>query len=129
MARTPEYDSAEVLGRAGAEFASRGYEGASVSQLVAATGLQRGSLYGAFGSKAELFRASFAAAVQHAEDTDLITDLLIVALRERAALDVQVARVAEQAIKLLRSAAAQPISQQIYARLLACAGLGAHTSD
>jgi len=44
-----------VLGRAIEAFWQRGYEGTSVADLVAATGLQKGSLYKAFGDKHRLF--------------------------------------------------------------------------
>lgn len=60
MARTPAFDRATVLDRAMAVFWSKGYEAASVQDLVAATGLLRGSLYAAFGDKRGLFEAALA---------------------------------------------------------------------
>ncbi|MFT7622438.1 MAG: TetR/AcrR family transcriptional repressor of nem operon [Myxococcota bacterium] len=42
-------------------FWQQGYQGASVQDLVEATGLQRGSLYGAFGDKRGLFMAALSA--------------------------------------------------------------------
>ena len=42
-------------------FWSRGYEATSIQHLVERTGIQRGSLYGAFGDK----RALFLAAIEH----------------------------------------------------------------
>ena len=39
-------------------FRRRGYDGASIQELVEATGVGRGSLYGAFGSKEGLYLAA-----------------------------------------------------------------------
>ncbi|MGW5053913.1 helix-turn-helix domain-containing protein [Actinokineospora sp. NPDC004072] len=122
MVGVPKFDRAEVLLNAAREFAARGYEGASVSRLVEATGLLRGSLYGAFGSKAGLFRLAFAAAVQQSEDRDLVVDLLTVALRERAAVDPDVVNTARAVITTL-DATGTPPAEHIYRRLTARAGM------
>lgn len=66
MVGKPSSDSAEVLAREARVVAGRGYEGASVTNLVEATGRLRGSLYGAFGSKAEPFRHAYAEAARSA---------------------------------------------------------------
>ncbi len=55
MAGIKQFDMDEVLGRATEVFWARGYEGTSIQALVEATGLHRGSLYGAFGDKEHLF--------------------------------------------------------------------------
>ncbi len=55
MARPREFDESEVLGRALETFWSKGYDGTSIEDLVQVTGLGRASLYGAFGSKEQLF--------------------------------------------------------------------------
>lgn len=55
MARPQEFDRDEVLDKALLVFWQKGYDGASVQDLVDATGLNRGSLYNAFGDKADLF--------------------------------------------------------------------------
>ena len=49
------YDEAEVLNRAMEAFWARGYEATSMSDLVAATGINRGSMYAAFTDKHTLF--------------------------------------------------------------------------
>ena len=61
MARPRSFDVEVVLDAAGAVFRRLGYEAASVDDLVVATGLHRGSLYGAFGSKRGLFVAALGA--------------------------------------------------------------------
>jgi TetR/AcrR family transcriptional regulator, transcriptional repressor for nem operon len=55
MARPREFDEDEVLERALSTFWEHGYEGTSIDELVAATGLGRASLYGAFGDKEQIF--------------------------------------------------------------------------
>lgn len=58
MGRPKSYDRAEVLDRAVRVFWDKGYEGAHLSDLVAATGLNRFSLYNEFGGKAGLHQAA-----------------------------------------------------------------------
>ncbi|GAA2009716.1 helix-turn-helix domain-containing protein [Brevibacterium samyangense] len=141
MGRIPEFDRSAVLSRAAQQFAEYGYEGTSMSRLVEATGLQRGSIYAAFGSKAELFRESFTGVVDAPGlQADLLTDLLTVALRERAAVDGKVADGAVRAIARLgeelargahRSGSPQEssarsgtlVAHRLFARLLDRAGI------
>lgn len=59
------YDEAEVLEAAMHAFWSDGYHGTSMAGLVAATGLNRGSLYAGFGNK----RALFLRALRHYDET------------------------------------------------------------
>ncbi len=58
MARTRSFDNAFVLEQAMETFWVKGYEATSVDDPVAATGLSKSSLYGAFGSKRGLFEAA-----------------------------------------------------------------------
>jgi AcrR family transcriptional regulator len=59
MARPRTFDETTVTRRAREVFHDHGYAATSVEQLTAATGLQRSSLYGAFGDKHGLFLAAF----------------------------------------------------------------------
>lgn len=55
MARLREFDTDEVMEAVINAFWNRGYEATSLADLMAATGLQKGSIYKAFGDKRSLF--------------------------------------------------------------------------
>ncbi|MDF1811612.1 MAG: TetR/AcrR family transcriptional regulator [Verrucomicrobiales bacterium] len=55
MARAAEFDRDQVIEKAMDVFWTKGYHATSMSDLKKAMGLQPGSIYGAFGSKNELF--------------------------------------------------------------------------
>jgi TetR/AcrR family transcriptional regulator, transcriptional repressor for nem operon len=55
MARPRTFDEGDVIAAARDEFWDRGYAATSVDDLTAATGLGKGSLYGAFGDKHNLY--------------------------------------------------------------------------
>jgi TetR/AcrR family transcriptional regulator, transcriptional repressor for nem operon len=57
MPGVKQFDRGEVLDRAMALFWRRGYEATSIRDLVAATGINRGSIYATFGDKEGLFLA------------------------------------------------------------------------
>lgn len=56
--RPREFDRVEALRRMQATFWTHGFEGASLADLVDATGLASARLYAAFGSKEAMFRAA-----------------------------------------------------------------------
>jgi TetR/AcrR family transcriptional repressor of nem operon len=55
MGRPREFDETQVLREAQSQFRHKGYAGTSVADLTEATRLGKGSLYGAFGDKHQLF--------------------------------------------------------------------------
>jgi TetR/AcrR family transcriptional regulator, transcriptional repressor for nem operon len=55
VARPRTFDEEDVVAAARDEFWKRGYAATSVDDLTAATGLGKGSLYGAFGDKHSLY--------------------------------------------------------------------------
>ena len=58
MARPREFDMDQALDAAMSTFWAQGYEATSMTDLVEATGLQKGSLYKAFDDKHDLFMKS-----------------------------------------------------------------------
>jgi AcrR family transcriptional regulator len=60
VGRPRAFDEEAVLGRAAEVFWRHGYEGASLSALTSAMGINRPSLYATFGSKEQLFERAFA---------------------------------------------------------------------
>ena len=104
MGRKRSFDDDAVLARAREVFLEHGYEGTSIDALVKATGLLRGSLYGAFGSK----RGMFLAALRDATDSEWhdsgVLNLVLVALMELSDHDLEVRRlVRDYLVKLSNS--------------------------
>lgn len=90
MARPKEFDIEEVLLRAQAVFAAQGYHGTSVDDLVKATGLMRGSIYKAFGSKRNLFVMQLSEAAKDFKKSKIDLDILTVALMDLALHDREI---------------------------------------
>lgn len=67
MGRPREFDITDVIEKAMAVFWDLGYENSALPDLLAATGLSRGSLYKAFDDK----KALFIAALKHYGDTEV----------------------------------------------------------
>ncbi|MFF3890332.1 TetR/AcrR family transcriptional regulator [Streptomyces sp. NPDC001914] len=59
MARPRKFNEQDVIAAAHRQFNETGYHGTSVDDLSRATGLSKGSLYGAFGDKEALFQRVF----------------------------------------------------------------------
>ncbi|MCX4580830.1 TetR/AcrR family transcriptional regulator [Streptomyces sp. NBC_01571] len=59
MARPRKFDEQQVLETAREQFWAGGYAATRMDDIAAATGLGKGSLYGAFGGKQELFHRVF----------------------------------------------------------------------
>jgi AcrR family transcriptional regulator len=92
MARPRAFDESVVLSQARALFANQGYNGTSIDDLVKETGLLRGSLYKAFGSKRNLFELLLAEVSVNFEKSAENLDLLTVALKDLATHDEQIKR-------------------------------------
>lgn len=99
MARPRNFDEDVVVTQAADVFGRLGYNAASIDDLVAATGLQRGSLYKAFGSKQNLFQRALAGALTVGwSERPASIDLLIIALKELAPADVAVTALCRAAV-------------------------------
>ena len=59
MSRPRSFDERRVLELAREQFWATGYAGTRMDEIAAATGLGKGSLYGAFGDKSALFHRVF----------------------------------------------------------------------
>ncbi|MEN8107745.1 MAG: TetR/AcrR family transcriptional regulator [Pseudomonadota bacterium] len=74
MARTKQFDERQALVSAMLVFWEKGYEGTSIQDLEAALGLNRTSIYNAFGNKREIFErvmACYKESVMSALFTDM----------------------------------------------------------
>jgi AcrR family transcriptional regulator len=98
MARPRSFDEATVLDAAREQFRAGGYAATSVAELTAATGLGKGSLYGAFGDKHQLYLDAF----------DTYCDRAVAGLRE--ALEAPPWKLTLQLRKTMQ-AAAEPDAQ------------------
>lgn len=90
MARPRSFDEELVFSQARTLFANQGYNGTSIDDLVKATGLLRGSLYKAFGSKRNLFEMLLSEVATSFKKTPENLDLLTVALKDLAKDDEQI---------------------------------------
>ena len=97
MGRRRTFIENEAINSATAVFAERGFAGASVDDLVRATGVNRASLYGVFASKDGLDERGAGADVAD-ELLDEELDLVLVALMEIAPQDPAVREVVETAL-------------------------------
>lgn len=126
MGRNRGFDEGVVVDQSIARFLTTGYEGTSVDDLVAATGLHRGSLYKAFGSK----RGLFISAMKRIQNREAIensdTDLLLVALLELAPVDREVRELSH---RILSRQPNSDLAQMLGNRLLERAGITLRSQD
>ncbi|UMP01723.1 TetR/AcrR family transcriptional regulator [Amycolatopsis sp. EV170708-02-1] len=117
MARPRQFDETTAIEAAAAVFRQRGYNATSIDHLVEATGVHRGSLYGAFGSKHGLFARVLDHVADDRDDAGRL-DILLIALLELAPEDE---RVRARARAVMQDLGTTP--DQLGRRLLARAGL------
>lgn len=98
MARPRNFAEDDVLVSAAAVFGRLGYNAASIDDLVTATGLQRGSLYKAFGSKRNLFEKVLQRALSGDWQRGESIDLMITSLKDLASEDAPIAALCRAAI-------------------------------
>ncbi|QNE46396.1 TetR/AcrR family transcriptional regulator [Glaciihabitans sp. INWT7] len=115
MGRNRTFIEADIVAQCAEVFRSGGYEGTSIDDLVVATGLHRGSLYKAFGSKRGLFVLALRQSAGQAIPTNDATDLLLVALMELARRDPEIRAIA---FDILSGRASEHTPQSLGERLL-----------
>ncbi|MFT8638739.1 TetR/AcrR family transcriptional regulator [Bifidobacterium sp.] len=103
MGRSRGFDDGKVLGCVRTVFLERGFEGASIDDLVKATGLLRGSLYGAFGSKRGMFVAALRDATSSKSQDSDVLNLVLVALMELSARDSEIRGLVKEYLECLLS--------------------------
>lgn len=114
MARPRTFDEEVVIAHAAQIFGRLGYNACSVDDLVEITGLQRGSLYKAFGSKRGLFEKvldRFLVGEWYRDPA--VLDLLITALRELAPTDLSIAIRCRDALHAYGEDAAELIGRRL----------------
>ena len=100
MARPRSFNEEDVIDVTLRLFANRGFNAASLDDLVEATGLLRGSIYKAFGSKLNLFLLGFKSCADSFDiENELHLDILTVALRDLAEVDEQTRELCKQIIQ------------------------------
>lgn len=99
MGRNRSFDEGDVVTRAAEAFLRTGYEGTSVDDLVRATGVHRGSLYNAFGSKRGLFLTALRHVMSPGAGSPAGLDLLLVATLELAPRDAGVRTIVKGALE------------------------------
>ncbi|WP_030934896.1 TetR/AcrR family transcriptional regulator [Streptomyces sp. NRRL B-24720] len=128
MGRPRTFDTDQAVGTAATLFATYGYEGTSVDDLVTATGIHRGSLYKVFGSKRGLHLTALRNHLDHeihpaiaviatltdpaqalttaiaSYDNGPAAGLLLLAAAERAPHDPEVAAMVAEGITALEDA-------------------------
>lgn len=112
MGRPRSFNTAQVLVSARDAFVSDGYNGTSIDNLLRATGLQRASLYQAFGSK----RGLFVTILREVPSGQVDLDLLLVALMDLSAMNPEVRELAQAQIDALGPEAAKQIGRRLLAR-------------
>jgi TetR/AcrR family transcriptional regulator, transcriptional repressor for nem operon len=95
MARPREFDLDEALEAAMGAFWVRGYEATSLHDLMAAMGLQKGSIYKAFGDKHALFLSALRRYLDQGHQTQRET--LAEATSPRAGIEAWLDRLVEAA--------------------------------
>ena len=128
MARPRGFDEEDVVAAAAELFLHRGYEATSVDDLVGATGLHRGSLYKAFGSKRGVFLAALRPVADAGPTSDDDHDLLLVAALELAPQDDQVRALVQRACERLGELTDSDVASVLGRRLLDRAGAAVATN-
>lgn len=83
MGRTKGFNQEEVINIIGEVFIKKGFNGTSLDDIVKGTGVLRGSLYSAFGSKLGMFTAALTASLSNYSKQKNL-ELVLIAMLEVA---------------------------------------------
>ncbi|KRL00277.1 TetR/AcrR family transcriptional regulator [Liquorilactobacillus capillatus] len=96
MGRKRSFQQAEVIKVISNIFIEYGFEGTSLDDLVKGTGLLRGSLYSAFGSKRGMFSTALVENIKQRKDSEITLNLVIIAMMELTAQDKVIRQLVKQ---------------------------------
>jgi TetR/AcrR family transcriptional repressor of nem operon len=117
MARPRTFDIEQVLAQAQDLFAAQGYNGTSIDDLVKATGLLRGSLYKAFGSKRNLFIEVLKSTAKDFNLSPQNLDLLTVALKDLAGEDDEICQICRSIIGKNKNQFSEHLGRNLLAKM------------
>lgn len=117
VARPREFDEHVVVQKAAELFAKQGFNATSLDDLVKSTGLKRGSIYKAFGSKLKLFHLALQQSAEGFSDSQCNLDLLTVALKELATEDGTTSKICRQIVEHSNSNLPKLLGQNLIGKM------------
>ncbi|MCF6515899.1 TetR family transcriptional regulator [Lactobacillus sp. S2-2] len=82
MGRNKKYQQVDVIEKMTDLFIQKGYTAASLDDLVKVTGMLRGSLYSAFGSKQKMFILALQNCLKNSQTSDKTLGMIVISMME-----------------------------------------------
>lgn len=96
MGRNKKYQQADVIQKMTNLFIEKGYNATSLDDLVSVTGILRGSLYSAFGSKQKMFIQSLVHSLENNPLSDESIGMVIISMLELSDKSKQVKEIIQE---------------------------------
>lgn len=96
MGRNKKYQQADVIQKMTNLFIEKGYNATSLDDLVSVTGILRGSLYSAFGSKQKMFIQSLGHSLENNPLSDESIGMVIISMLELSDKSKQVKEIIQE---------------------------------
>lgn len=96
MGRNKKYQQADVIQKMTNLFIEKGYNATSLDDLVSVTGILRGSLYSAFGSKQKMFIQSLVHSLENDPLSDESIGMAIISMLELSDKSKQVKEIIQE---------------------------------